>query len=225
METGKDKQTRLVGPPDARKRACPVRGALDGNLMPQGSKALSFDSMTLQEACGARAQEVVKVRLSAQPAADWSAQRLVRRRRWAAPAAGWAARHCFLPPVGSATWGTLPHPSAPQGAWRCAAGVARGTARHLGIMQGQEPPQPPPLGSAPRKVGRPPRASAAGAASARCGGRPFQISAPRPPRAVAVLGLQPPTPRGLRSLRAAPALPLPPRGRPGDRKPQPGPAE
>jgi len=38
-------QTRLVGPPDARKRACPVRGALDGNLLLQGSKALSFDPM------------------------------------------------------------------------------------------------------------------------------------------------------------------------------------
>ena len=28
---------------DARKRACPVRGALDGNLLSKGSKALSFD--------------------------------------------------------------------------------------------------------------------------------------------------------------------------------------
>lgn len=45
MEIGKDKQTRLVGPPDARKRACPVRGALDGNLLLKGSKALSFDSI------------------------------------------------------------------------------------------------------------------------------------------------------------------------------------
>ena len=110
METGKDKQTRLVGPPDARKRACPVRGALDGNLMPQGSKALSFDSMTLQEACGARAQEVVKVRLSAQPAADRSAQRLIQRRRWAAPAAGWAARRHperWGRPPNTPRWGAL----------------------------------------------------------------------------------------------------------------------
>ena len=38
-------QTWLVGPPDARKRACPVRGALGGNLLLQGSKAPSFDSM------------------------------------------------------------------------------------------------------------------------------------------------------------------------------------
>jgi hypothetical protein len=33
----------LVGPPDALKGACPVRGALDGNLLLQSSKALSFD--------------------------------------------------------------------------------------------------------------------------------------------------------------------------------------
>ena len=33
----------MVGTPDARKRACPVWGALDGNLLPQDSKALSFD--------------------------------------------------------------------------------------------------------------------------------------------------------------------------------------
>src|SRR6266446_4360919 len=32
-----------IGTPDARKRACPVRGALDGNLLSKGSKALSFD--------------------------------------------------------------------------------------------------------------------------------------------------------------------------------------
>src|SRR5712691_904197 len=32
-----------IGPPDARKRACPVWGALDGNLLSKGSKALSFD--------------------------------------------------------------------------------------------------------------------------------------------------------------------------------------
>jgi len=43
MEHLHNNQTRLVGPPDARKRACPVRGALDGNLLLQGSKALSFD--------------------------------------------------------------------------------------------------------------------------------------------------------------------------------------
>src|SRR2546430_7772804 len=32
-----------IGTPDARKRACPVRGALDGILLSKGSKALSFD--------------------------------------------------------------------------------------------------------------------------------------------------------------------------------------
>ena len=32
-----------IGTPDARKRACPVWGALDGNLLSKGSKALSFD--------------------------------------------------------------------------------------------------------------------------------------------------------------------------------------
>ena len=76
--------------------------------------------------------------------------------------------------------------------------------------------------SAARAVGRPPRAPA-GAASARCGGRPFPSSAPRPPlrrrRARAPAG------DGLRGLRAAPAPRLPPRGRPGGRKPPPGPAE
>jgi hypothetical protein len=41
-------QTWLVGPPDARKRACPVRGALGGNLLLQGSKAPSFDSIERQ---------------------------------------------------------------------------------------------------------------------------------------------------------------------------------
>ena len=73
-------------------------------------------------------------------------------------------------------------------------------------------------GSAPRKVGRPPRASA-GAASAWLRGRPFPSSAPRPPGAVPVLALQPQTPRGLRSLRAGPALPSAPRGRPGAKTP------
>src|SRR5467141_3637712 len=38
-----------IGTPDARKRACPVRGALDGNLLPKCSKALSFDPGTLPE--------------------------------------------------------------------------------------------------------------------------------------------------------------------------------
>ena len=33
-----------IGTPDARKRAGPVWGALDGNLLPKRSKALSFDS-------------------------------------------------------------------------------------------------------------------------------------------------------------------------------------
>jgi hypothetical protein len=37
--------------------------------------------------------------------------------------------------------------------------------------------------------------------------------------------LQPQNPRGFRTLRAAPALPLPPRGRPEGRQPQPGQAE
>lgn len=41
--------------------------------------------------------------------------------------------------------------------------------RHGVRMQGQEPPQPPPLKSAVRKVGRPPGALAAGAACARWG--------------------------------------------------------
>jgi len=34
-----------VGPPDARKRACPVRGGLGGNLLLRGSKAPSFYSI------------------------------------------------------------------------------------------------------------------------------------------------------------------------------------
>src|SRR5215813_11519439 len=34
-----------VGPPDARKRACPVRGGLGGNLLLRGSKASSFYSI------------------------------------------------------------------------------------------------------------------------------------------------------------------------------------
>src|SRR5439155_25096746 len=38
-------QTWLVGPPDVLKGTCPVRGALDGNLLPKCSKALSFDSI------------------------------------------------------------------------------------------------------------------------------------------------------------------------------------
>jgi|GEM_PF-5598027 len=38
--------------------------------------------------------------------------------------------HCFLPPVGAATWGTLPHPSAPQGAEWCAASAATLCSRH-----------------------------------------------------------------------------------------------
>ena len=38
----------LVGTPDARKRACPVWGALDGNLLSEGSKALSFDPGTVR---------------------------------------------------------------------------------------------------------------------------------------------------------------------------------
>jgi hypothetical protein len=46
-----------------------------------------------------------------------------------------------------------------------------------------------------------------------------QLYAPRPPGAVPVLALQPQTPRGLRWLRAVPALPLPPRGRPGAKTP------
>ena len=33
-----------IGPPDVVKATCPVRGALDGNLLPKCSKALSFDS-------------------------------------------------------------------------------------------------------------------------------------------------------------------------------------
>src|SRR5712691_9551860 len=37
-----------IGPPDARKRACPVWGALDGNLLSKGSKALSFDPGAVQ---------------------------------------------------------------------------------------------------------------------------------------------------------------------------------
>jgi hypothetical protein len=35
----------MVGAPDARKRACPVRGALDGNLLRERNKAPPFDSM------------------------------------------------------------------------------------------------------------------------------------------------------------------------------------
>ena len=59
--------------------------------------------------------------------APQSADRSARRGR-AAPASCGAASNVCCPPVGSATWGTLPPPSAPQGAQRCAAGVARGTA-------------------------------------------------------------------------------------------------
>ena len=36
----------MVGTPDARKRACPVWGALGGNLRLKGCKAPSFDSMS-----------------------------------------------------------------------------------------------------------------------------------------------------------------------------------
>jgi hypothetical protein len=36
----------MVGAPDARKRACPVRGALDGNLLRERNKAPPFDSMS-----------------------------------------------------------------------------------------------------------------------------------------------------------------------------------
>jgi len=42
---GTETESDMVGPPDARKRACPVRGALDGNLLLRSSKALSFDSI------------------------------------------------------------------------------------------------------------------------------------------------------------------------------------
>jgi hypothetical protein len=52
MEHLHNKQTWLVGTPDARKRACPVWGALDGNLLPKRSKALSFDSGTLGQPVG-----------------------------------------------------------------------------------------------------------------------------------------------------------------------------
>src|SRR5713101_4081989 len=38
-----------IGTPDARKRACPVWGALDGNLLSKGSKALSFDPGTIPD--------------------------------------------------------------------------------------------------------------------------------------------------------------------------------
>jgi len=48
MENGKDKQTWLVGTPDALKGACPVWGALDGNLLPKDNKAPSFDSIPQQ---------------------------------------------------------------------------------------------------------------------------------------------------------------------------------
>ena len=34
-----------IGPPDVVKATCPVRGALDGNLLLKGSKAPSFDSI------------------------------------------------------------------------------------------------------------------------------------------------------------------------------------
>jgi len=59
-----------------------------------------------------------------------------------------------------------------------------------------------------------------GTASAGCGGRPFPSSAPRPPGTGTVLALQPQTPRGLRWLRAVPALPLPP-GAPRSQNPSP----
>ena len=35
----------MVGAPDVLKGTCPVRGALGGNLLLQGSKAPSFDSI------------------------------------------------------------------------------------------------------------------------------------------------------------------------------------
>jgi len=44
------KPRELVGAPDAPKGACPVWGALDGNLLPKCSKALSFDSGCLSGA-------------------------------------------------------------------------------------------------------------------------------------------------------------------------------
>ena len=60
----------------------------------------------------------------------------------------------LLPPVGSATWGTLPHPSAPQGAQRNAAGRGqRRSSLHAGAGAPATTPAgergPPP----PRKVG------------------------------------------------------------------------
>ena len=53
---GEGGQTWLVGTPEARKRACPVWGALDGNLLSECSKAPPFDSMCQlpREACAIR---------------------------------------------------------------------------------------------------------------------------------------------------------------------------
>ena len=100
---------------------------------------------------------------------------------------------------------------------RRAAPLLRGCQALWGAS-GAEPPTPPP-GSAARAVGRPPRASA-GAACARCGGRPSGSSAPRPPGAVPVLGLQPQKARGLRSLRAVPISEFGPPPTPRRRRPR-----
>ena len=47
LERGHGKSTRKGNSLVAYSTACPVRGALDGNLLPKCSKALSFDPMSL----------------------------------------------------------------------------------------------------------------------------------------------------------------------------------
>jgi len=79
-----------------------------------------------------------------------------------------AARPRLPAPRGLGNVGHLASPLRPPGG---TAVCRRRGPRHGVRMQGPEPPHPPPLKSAARTVGRPPRASAAGAASARCGGR------------------------------------------------------
>ena len=167
------------------------------------------------------------VRQSAQPAADRSVQRLVRRRRRTAPAGRWAARPRSCPPwarqrarTDAAPCLTHPPPRGPCGRHRlrCAPPV-------LLLPVTPNPLQGAVLGSAPRKVGRPPRASA-GAASALLRGAPSPACCPPPARA--------PSPSSHSSRKPHAACVrcgrcqrsrLPPRGRPSGRESQPGQAE
>src|SRR5437867_455556 len=45
-QNGAGRGSDMVGAPDVLKGTCPVRGALDGNLLLKNGKALSFDSIS-----------------------------------------------------------------------------------------------------------------------------------------------------------------------------------